>query len=314
MSRRVRGAAAAVTLVLLVALAGCGGGGGSAERPTRSASPSRTLPSQTRSPGTTNGPTGEPSASKTVAPSPTAAPTRPKASRSPTQAPPTSQAPPTLDQAPPTTGATPDDAGGPDADDGAPDVEAQPISGAGELSAGTGGDDVGDPERRGVAVARRGVRRGGPGRERRGRPVLGLVAARRPSGGRCAWSWWGWCVHGAAAGGVSASRRPRQRSRWLARELLPQLRDTGSLERVAGGWQVGLPRVTALEDELTVLESSTKKVEDAARARTLRDAVRSAHARVDSLVAGGGQDIWALDLDEVVALLESALSPGPQAE
>ena len=121
---------------------------------------------------------------------------------------------------------------------------------------------------------------------------------------------------------VVRARRRRWRERleaaetevgWLARELLPQLRDTGSLERVAGGWQVGLPRVTALEDELTVLESSTKKVEDAARARTLRDAVRSAHARVDSLVAGGGQDIWALDLDEIVALLESALTPVPQA-
>ena len=124
-----------------------------------------------------------------------------------------------------------------------------------------------------------------------------------------------------AAVAVARARRRRWRERlvaaeaevgWLARELLPQLRDTGSLERVAGGWQVGLPRVTALEDELTVLESSTKKVEDAARARTLRDAVRSAHARVDSLVAGGGQDIWALDLDEIVALLESALTPVPQ--
>ena len=142
------------------------------------------------------------------------------------------------------------------------------------------------------------------------------------------WIWWllaGLLVVGAVVvvGVMRARRRSRWRERleaaetevaWLARELLPQLRDTGSLERVAGGWQVGLPRVTALEDELTVLESSTKKVEDAARARTLRDAVRSAHARVDSLVAGGGQDIWALDLDEVVALLESALAPGPQAE
>ena len=134
----------------------------------------------------------------------------------------------------------------------------------------------------------------------------------------CWWSvrssrWGRSCVRGGA-GGAERLVAAEAEVGWLARELLPQLRDTGSLERVAGGWQVGLPRVTALEDELTVLESSTKKVEDAARARTLRDAVRSAHARVDSLVAGGGQDIWALDLDEIVALLELARAPGPQPD
>ena len=96
---------------------------------------------------------------------------------------------------------------------------------------------------------------------------------------------------------------------WLAREHVPQLRDTGSLERVAGGWQVGLPRVTALEDRLTVLESSTENQDDAAAARGLRDAVRTAHARVDSLIGGGPHETWALDLDEVIARLESALAP-----
>jgi hypothetical protein len=128
-------------------------------------------------------------------------------------------------------------------------------------------------------------------------------------------------VGGGAVGALLAVRARRRRRwregldaareevAWLAREHVPQLRDSGSLERVAGGWQVGLPRVTALEDRLTVLESSTTNQVDAAAARGLRDAVRTAHTRVDSLTAGEPQATWALDLDEVIATLESALSP-----
>jgi hypothetical protein len=129
-------------------------------------------------------------------------------------------------------------------------------------------------------------------------------------------------VAGAVVGSLLAVRAKRRRAwreslesaesevAWLAREHVPQLRDSGSLERVAGGWQVGLPRVTALEDRLTVLESSTENQDDAAVARGLRDAVRTAHARVDSLlIVGGPQETWPLDLDEVIALLESGLAP-----
>ena len=42
---------------------------------------------------------------------------------------------------------------------------------------------------------------------------------------------------------------------WFARELLPELRQVGSREQVAGGWTVGQTRVAAAEDRLTVLES-----------------------------------------------------------
>jgi hypothetical protein len=96
---------------------------------------------------------------------------------------------------------------------------------------------------------------------------------------------------------------------WFARELIPQLRASGSLGRVAGGWQVALPRVAAVEDQLTVLESSAHNQQDAARARQLRDAVRSATAKMETLSGAGRHDEWALDLDDVGALLAAALGP-----
>jgi hypothetical protein len=96
---------------------------------------------------------------------------------------------------------------------------------------------------------------------------------------------------------------------WLARALIPQLRASGSVDRVAGGWLVALPRVEAAEDQLTILESSARQQEDAARARQLRDAVRSATAKMEALSRPGRRDEWALDLDDVAALLVAALGP-----
>jgi hypothetical protein len=98
---------------------------------------------------------------------------------------------------------------------------------------------------------------------------------------------------------------------WFARELIPQLRSSGSADRVAGGWQVGVPRVAAAEDQLTELESSARTQEDAARARQLRDAVRSAREKTETLSGPGRHDEWALDLDDVGALLVAALGPTP---
>jgi hypothetical protein len=101
---------------------------------------------------------------------------------------------------------------------------------------------------------------------------------------------------------------------WLARELLPQLVATGALERVVGGWQVGLPRVVALEDQLTGLEPTAPSEADGARARALRDAVRAARAKVEEVTAGGPDDLWALGLEEAVALLEAVLPPDSAPE
>ena len=96
---------------------------------------------------------------------------------------------------------------------------------------------------------------------------------------------------------------------WFARELIPQLRASGSVDRVAGGWQVAVPRVAAAEDQLTVLESSARSPEDAGRARQLRDAVRSSREKMETLSGPGRHDEWALDLDDVAALLVAALGP-----
>jgi len=62
---------------------------------------------------------------------------------------------------------------------------------------------------------------------------------------------------------------------------------------------------------LTVLESSAPGQEDASRARQLRDAVRVATNRMEALSSPGPHDEWALDLDDVHALLVAALGPAP---
>jgi len=96
---------------------------------------------------------------------------------------------------------------------------------------------------------------------------------------------------------------------WFAGELVPQLRSSGSVDRVVGGWQVVEPRVAAAEDRLTALESSARAEEDTARARQLRDAVRSAKRRLDTLSGPGVHDEWALDLDDAQAQLLAVLRP-----
>jgi hypothetical protein len=100
---------------------------------------------------------------------------------------------------------------------------------------------------------------------------------------------------------------------WLARELLPQLRSAGSLDRATGGWQVALPRVAAAEDQLTVLEANAPSQVAGARARALRDAVRQARARMERLASRGPEDVWTLDVDDAIGELESALAREPVA-
>jgi hypothetical protein len=67
--------------------------------------------------------------------------------------------------------------------------------------------------------------------------------------------------------------------------------------------------IAAAEDQLTVLESSARQQEDAARARQLRDAVRSATGKMEALSGPGRHDEWALDMDDVAALLVAVLGP-----
>ncbi len=101
---------------------------------------------------------------------------------------------------------------------------------------------------------------------------------------------------------------------WFARELLPELRQVGSREQVAGGWTVGQTRVAAAEDRLTVLESTAPDDAGRERAVSLRDASRQARGRMQQFI-GSGSDTWALDLDAIIADLEVILrrtgSPDP---
>jgi hypothetical protein len=142
--------------------------------------------------------------------------------------------------------------------------------------------------------------------------------------GTPAWVWWLLAaiflaaVAGTIAAVVHARRKHRWREElaategdvgWFARELLPDLRRSASLDQVVGGWHVGSARVEAAEDRLTALEDSAPTDPDRTRARTLRDAVRQARQRLDSLALVAPHDTWAADLDEVIADLEVALGP-----
>ncbi|HEV7195982.1 MAG TPA: hypothetical protein VGN19_08585, partial [Pedococcus sp.] len=119
---------------------------------------------------------------------------------------------------------------------------------------------------------------------------------------------------------------------WFARILAPQLRQAGSLDEVAGGWAVAAERVTGVEDRLTALEASAPDETGRLRALSLRDAVRTARARVVDLLAGaatapetgtatteagptGVADVpgaIASAMDEVAAGLEAALQAPAQ--
>ena len=139
-----------------------------------------------------------------------------------------------------------------------------------------------------------------------------------------AWVWWllAAIVLAAIAGTIAAVVHARRKHQWreelaategevswFARELLPDLRRSTSLDQVVGGWHVGSARVGAAEDRLTALEDSAPTDADRAHARTLRDAVRLARQRLDSLALVAPHDTWAADLDEVIADLQVALGP-----
>ena len=80
---------------------------------------------------------------------------------------------------------------------------------------------------------------------------------------------------------------------WFAWELIPQLRRSGSVERVAGGWEVAVPRVAAAEDQLTILESSGRRQEDAASRGSCGTPSGRRGRRVETLSGPGTHDEWA---------------------
>lgn len=97
---------------------------------------------------------------------------------------------------------------------------------------------------------------------------------------------------------------------WFARDLLPQLRRSGSAEAVVGGWSVAVPRVAQLEDQLTRLVATAPDEERRSHALAARDAVRQSRERLATLAAGPGQD-WRAGIDAAQAPLLTALAPPP---
>ena len=74
---------------------------------------------------------------------------------------------------------------------------------------------------------------------------------------------------------------------WFARVLVPELGQSGSLDQVGGGWTVGVNRIFAIEDRLTVLEGSAPDDASRTATRILRDAVRRSRGRVEELLQSG---------------------------
>jgi hypothetical protein len=100
---------------------------------------------------------------------------------------------------------------------------------------------------------------------------------------------------------------------WFARELVPGMRQTGSVEQVAGAWAISEGRVAALEDRLTGLDATAYDEDGRARARSLRDAVRAARGQVAQVATSGTPETLHRDLDAAIATLEGALGQPPAA-
>jgi uncharacterized protein HemX len=137
-------------------------------------------------------------------------------------------------------------------------------------------------------------------------------------------AWWWWLLAAVLIIGlvvVPLLRRQRRRRTWqgdleaaegdvawFARVLIPELRQSASLEQVVGGRAVASDRLSALEDRLTALEATAGDEDGRTRARTLRDAVRDSRQRLDVLITTGDLDALRRGLDMAGADLETVLS------
>ena len=155
-------------------------------------------------------------------------------------------------------------------------------------------------------------------------PTSTDLAGAEPTATDAGVSPWVWVLLvGLVAAGLAAYLVPRSRRRkewaadlaadeaevaWFARELLPRLQQAATPDALEGGWEVGVARVTAAEDRLTGLESTAPDDSGRARARTLRDAVRSARLGVEDLVFAGRPGLHPSELSLLAGGLETALA------
>ena len=248
--------AALLGAVLLSCLTACGGAGssGAIDVPTisRSVSPTRELPTPTRSP------TRTPDSPDTSAPGPSSAPTSDGTSSTTSPTSPTSSAP--------------------------TEASSSPTTSPSAAPAGSGADEEDNGSWWWLLVLVLVVA-----------VVIGWLFLRR-SRNRRAW--------GARL--ASAENEVG----WFARDLIPQLRGSGSPAGVSGGWTVAAPRVDALEENLSRLITTAPGGQQRARVLTLRDAVRTSRDRVAAVVRSGDTNVqWSLDLDEAQAPLLAVLVP-----
>lgn len=94
----------------------------------------------------------------------------------------------------------------------------------------------------------------------------------------------------------------------FARELIPQLGQAPSVQQMAGGWRISSDRVVAAEDRLTTLEAAAVDDMGRGQARTLRDAVRGARARLDTLATVYDRAEALSQLQAAAGELEAALA------
>ncbi len=118
---------------------------------------------------------------------------------------------------------------------------------------------------------------------------------------------------------VRSSRRGTWRSEladaerevgWYAHDLLPTLLRTSSADELRGAWDVGRPRVTAVEQRLAALTESAPTDADRLRAEELHTAVQQTGEQISRLAAGGEPDIQH-GLAVVAADLDTALGGAP---
>jgi hypothetical protein len=95
---------------------------------------------------------------------------------------------------------------------------------------------------------------------------------------------------------------------WFARELIPQLSQAPSVQQMAGGWRISSDRVVAAEDRLTTLEAAAVDDMGRGQAQTLRDAVRGARARLDTLATVYDRAEALSQLQAAAGELEAALA------